>query len=266
MTSIDLPVTGPAWPTCALGAWAAAWLSGRCSPDDVADILGEFADRHILDDITAPSAVGLDDRLALLTLLRRAAPIGVRLPSAGAPQGLPPGDATLAALHSGEVLILDDGGAAPLALLPTPGDTVCRWTVLRFPAPPAADLGHGLGQVEYDLREAVRESAEIIGRVGDLGVRSRSRGTDIRTTIARMTRHLQVVMPPHDDVRATRILETAAQVEAVLRVASSYQVSVGATARHVELTDSHVRQLLSLTRSARAAAVNAVIDEFARIR
>ncbi len=264
MTSLDLPVSGPAWPTCALGAWAAAWRSGHCSPDDVADVLGEFADRHILDDAESPAPVGADDRLAILALLRRASSIGVRLPSAGAPQGLPPGAATTAAFHSGEVLVVDDGGHEPLALLPTLGDTVCRWALRRFPAPPAADDGHGLGQVEYDLIQAVREGAEIIGRLGDTGVRSRSRGTDIRTSIARMTTHLQVLMPPHDNSRATRILESAAQVEAVLRVATSNQITVGATAVHHDLTDGHVRQLFSLTRSARAAAVNAVIRDFAR--
>ena len=68
-----------AWPTCALGAWSAAWLTGRCSPDDVIEALAESADRHLLHwpdggvagaEQNSPATGSANGVLDLLALLR----------------------------------------------------------------------------------------------------------------------------------------------------------------------------------------------------
>ncbi len=109
-----------AWPTCALGAWAAAWLTGRCSPDDVIEALAESADRHEVQTEQSTSATGSGNGvLELLGMLKPARQLVVRLPSTGDPQGLPPHPATSKALVAGEVLLVDDSDTAgTLALVP----------------------------------------------------------------------------------------------------------------------------------------------------
>ncbi|MGC5259105.1 hypothetical protein ACPXCG_22415 [Gordonia sp. DT218] len=264
MTSIDLYVSGPpAWPGCALGAWAAAWLGGRCAPDDVIDTMSEFAGRHLVVDPDAIVDVAgdRDARLGLLTVLRRARQIEVRLPTSGAPQGLPPDPATTAALAAGEILLIH-GDVAPsstIGLIPTLDGDTCHWTVHRFGGEVAISPPESLGQVEYDLREAIRETATIIGGLGSGG--SRSGGSELRTTLAALTGRHQVILPPHDDIRATRVIDSAAQVEAIITLAGAHAPTFGVTARHVETGDARLRRLAGLTRAARAAAVNRVIVE-----
>lgn len=166
-----------AWPTCALGAWSAAWLTGRCSPDDVIEALAESADRHLLHwpdggvagaEQNSPATGSANGVLDLLALLRPARRLVVRLPSTGDPQGLPPHVATSAALGAGEVLLVDDAaGAGTLALVPEfaadtadPPFVTCTWSAYRYDA--TLDLGHlvsagpSAGDLEYELRQAVR--------------------------------------------------------------------------------------------------------------
>ncbi|AZG44357.1 hypothetical protein [Gordonia insulae] len=265
MTSTDLIASGPpAWPGCALGAWAAAWLGGRCAPDDVTDTLTEFAARH---DVVDPGDVlggsGADARLGLLSLMRRAGRIEVRLPTAGDPQGLPPDAATRAALEAGETLLIhgEQGNDLPLALIPTLVGDTCRWTVHRYSTSVPVGRPDPLGQVEYDLRETIRETATLIGELGSGGIRLS--GTDLRSALAALTVRHQVTLPPHDDVRATRVIDSAAQVEAIVTLAGAQTPTFGMTARHVATGDARLRQLAALARAARATAVNQVIREYA---
>lgn len=266
MTSTELGVAGPpAWPGCALGAWAASWRAGRSAPDDVTDTLAEFAARHeivdparLLDDVTTRGA-----HLDLLALLRRTACLEVRLPTAGDPQGLPPDPATTAALTAGEILLLHEGtGTSTLGLVPALDDDVCRWTVHRYDRAVAQLQPEPLGQVEYDLREAIRETADIIGRLGSSGMRV-SPG-ELRATLGALTARHQVILPPHDTQRATRIIDSAAQVEAIVTIAGAQAPTYGVTAGHSDAGDTNLRRLAALARGARAAAVNTVIGEFQR--
>ncbi|WAC55373.1 hypothetical protein [Gordonia sp. SL306] len=264
MTSTDLFVSGPpAWPGSALGAWAAAWLGGRCAPDDVIDTMSEFAGRHLVVDPEAIVDVAgdRDARLGLLTVLRRARQIEVKLPTSGAPQGLPPDPATTAALEAGEILLIhgDVTSSSTIGLTPTLDGDTCHWTVHRFRSEVPIVQPEPLGQVEYDLREAIRETATIIGGLGSAG--GRSGGAELRTTLMALTARHQVILPPHDDIRATRVIDSAAQVEAIITVAGAHAPTFGVTARHVETGDSRLRRLSGLTRAARAAAVNRVIVE-----
>ena len=265
MTSTDHSLA-PAWPSCALGAWAAAWLAGRCSPDDVADTLDTLAELHTVD-VSGPGDIAetVSDSpesgygvLGLLGLLRGASGLEVRLPGPGAPQGLPPDPATEAAFGVGEVLLVDDGGQHPLALIPTEHDGSVRWRVMRYRVPVSAPATAPAGDIEYDLRDAVTEATELIGR---LGGRTGTNPTDLRGAIRALTHRHLVELPPHEDQRATRLLGTAAQVEAIVTVANDGRVGFGQTAGHWESGDAQLRSLITLTRAARAAAINRVIGE-----
>jgi hypothetical protein len=276
-----------AWPSCALGAWSAAWLAGRCSPDDVIEALAESADRHeVRWDPTSTggesgsaadgSANGVLD---LLGLLRPARGLLVRLPSTGDPQGLPPHAATSAALLAGEVMLVDDESASgTLALVPEvsldhldalgddPRHLTCRWTVYRYDAP--LDLGHlvsagpSAGDLEHELRQAVRDAATIIG---GLNGRRAVDATDLRAHLATLTARHRVTMPPHAlDARATRLIDTAAQVEAIVDLAYLRNAEIGDSAGQWDSGDSALRGLQTLARTARAAAVNQTIVELQR--
>ncbi|MDS1113717.1 serine/threonine protein kinase [Gordonia westfalica] len=281
MNRSDLLPHVVAWPTCALGAWAAAWLTGRCSPDDVIETLAESADRHEVqtEQSTSPTESGRDMETAggvldLLGLLRNARRLAVRLPSTGDPQGLPPDPATSRALVAGEVLLVDDSDTAgTLALVPQfstlgidPPHVTCRWTVLRYGA--RLDLEHlvssgpSAGDLEYDLRQAVRDAASIIGGLG--GRRAADAG-DLRKELAARTARHRVALPPHAlDARSTRLIDTAAQVEAIVDLAGARRVEIGDTAGQWDSGDSALRGLQTLTRTARAAAVNHTIVELLR--
>ncbi|MCR8897060.1 serine/threonine protein kinase [Gordonia sp. GONU] len=270
-----------AWPTCALGAWAAAWLTGRCSPDDVIEALAESADRHEVQSEQSTSATESGSNihngsgvLDLLGLLRSARRLAVRLPSTGDPQGLPPNPATSKALITGEVLLIDDSDTAgTLALVPEfstlgidPPYVTCRWTVFRYAD--RLDLDHlvssgpSAGDLEYDLRQAVRDAAMIIGGLG--GRRSLDAG-DLRKELAVLTARHRVALPPHAlDARSTRLIDTAAQVEAIVDLAGARRVEIGDSAGQWDSGDSALRGLQTLTRTARAAAVNHTIGELLR--
>lgn len=264
MTSTDLITSGPpAWPGCALGTWAAAWLAGRCAPDDVTDTLSEYAERH--DVVDTADSVGTDEhaRLGLLALLRGGQGLSVRLPTAGDPQGLPPGPATAAALIAGEILLVDGrSDGTTLGLVPTLVGETCRWSAHRYDRPVAAAPPGSLGQIEYDLREAIRETADIVGTLGSGGIRMSPAA--LRSALATLTARHQITLPPHDDARAGRVIDSAARVEAIVTLAGAQAPTFGMTAGHVELADTGLRRLGALARSARATAVNQVIAEYRR--
>ncbi|GAB83941.1 serine/threonine protein kinase [Gordonia rubripertincta] len=275
MNRSDILPSTVAWPTCALGAWAAAWLTGRCSPDDVIEALAESADRHEVstEQSTSPTGSG-NGVLDLLGLLKPARRLAVRLPSTGDPQGLPPNPATSRALIAGEVLLVDGSDTAgTLALVPDfstlgedPPYVTCRWTAFRYAE--RLDLDHlvasgpSAGDLEYDLRQAVRDAATIIGGLG--GRRSVDAG-DLRKELAALTARHRVALPPHAlDARSTRLIDTAAQVEAIVDLADARRVEIGDTAGQWDSGDSALRGLQTLSRTARAAAVNHTIGELLR--
>ncbi|WP_040510441.1 hypothetical protein [Gordonia soli] len=259
MTSSDLVVSGPsAWPACALGAWAAAWVSGRCSPDDVVDTLSGFAVRH---EVVGPAEDDSGDGpLAVLAMVRGRRDLRIHLPVSGNPDGLPPGPATEAALLAGQILVIGGDSPTPVGVIPLITDDVCRWSVHRYAAPITTPSGGGLGQVDHDLRTAIRESAEMLGELGR-GSATARRATDLRLAVQRLVLRLLVDLPPHDVTRADRILESTAQIEAIVALALDEGATFGATARTVDAGDTHLRGLVRSARSARAAAVNAVIAE-----
>lgn len=280
MTRADIRELPAAWPSCTLGGWGAAWIAGACSPDHVIGALTASAAEHVIDDHTDETAhTGV---LGLLAMIRGAEEMIVRLPGAGDPAGLPPAPATTAAFAAGEVLVVGDavarsGGSGPLALIPsvvgsTPlsgiDDLVCRWAVFRYPQPlDVGVLGSGgpsAGDLEYELRQSVRDAAELFAGLGG-GARAAAVG-DLRARLAALTLRHQVPLPPaaHDDARAARLVDSAARIEAIVDLARAQSVAIGETAGHLDAVDTEFRRLAGLARTARAAAVNATIAELLR--
>ncbi len=261
MTSTHDHQLVPAWPACGLAVWAAAWRAGRTSADDVLDVLGHFADRHIANDHTGELDPDVPfTRLSLLELVGDAETFAVRLPGAGDAQGLPPGPATTAALDAGQVVLASRSDSV-LALVPRIDADVCRWSVYRYR--PAFEIRptSAAAELEYELRQSVSEASEVIARLGSRV--SPAEGTpDLRAALHDRTQQLRVHLPPHDRTRADRLLDTAAQVEAIVTLAGS--PTFGLSAAGHTTGDSELRRLATLARTARAAAVNTVIEDFAR--
>lgn len=193
--------------------------------------------------------------------------MSVRLPAPGDPHGLPPGPATQAAYGAGEVLLVDGPGLSiptsgaatgPVAVIPEPDGDGCRWIVHRYPAPLPVDPVPSVGEIEHQLRQSVSEATALIGSLGTLRV---SGPSDLRGTLRTLTLRHQVELPPHDDARATRIIDSAAQVEAIVTMADSGGVSFGSTSGQLHAGDGELRRLVGLAHTARAAAVNRVIAE-----
>lgn len=257
MTSTDRLLLR-AWPACSVGSWSAAWIAGHCSPDDVTQTLADSADLHVLDDRSG-STQPAQGVLGLLGLLRGAHRLSVRIPSAGDPAGLPPDNATTAAFAGGEVLLIDDGQPTPLALIPAEHDGSYRWQVLRYTTTVPTGATPAAGDIEYELRQAITATTELIGRIGG---RVASSPADLRGALRIQTHRHLIDLPPHDDDRAARMIETAAQVEAIAELAVGGGATFGASADQVTSGDTELRRLVTLARWARAAAVNRVIDQF----
>ena len=250
MTSIDRLVT-PSWPACAVGTWAAAWKSGHCSPDDVIDMFG--SDGYVIEDRTG--RLSHTAAPALLQLIREAATLSVRLPGPGDPQGLPPGPATTAAFEAGEVLLIERP-ATTLALIPREHDGMIRWSVHDYADPRPAQPSDSAAELEYELRQAVSEAAGLLQAAGP---RLRATPNDLRTELRTHTERFRVDVPPHDDARVSRMLDSAAQIEAIVLIAQSSGAAFGDTAGAHSSGDLELRRLTTLTRRARAAAVNQLI-------
>ncbi|WP_026917902.1 hypothetical protein [Gordonia shandongensis] len=244
----------------ALAVWAAARDAGRCSADDVLSTLGEYAQVHEY----APGGGTLE----LLSAVSRAAHLVVRLPAPGDPQGLPPGRATDAAMAVGEVLVVDDrpapadGPAAGLALIPRGSGERCRWEAIRYSTPVAVDalsVDEPLGEIEYRLRGAIGDAANLLS---GLGGGRRTAPAEVREAVGDVARRRRIDLPPHDDPRVDRVLASADRVEAIVVLAG--RGTLGDSGGELAAADTALRELAELSRRARAAALNAVIVGYRR--
>lgn len=269
MTEIDVALTTPAWPICSVGAWAAAWRDGRVSADHVIDVVAEHSTRaEFVDHTGGLGGVPLGEpatvAAAILTALQGAQSFSVRLPGPGDLQGLPPDPVTTAAIGAGQVLLFDTDRApgAVFGLVAERAGATCRWSLHRFATPVTLHHQADAGDIEYRLRAAVTESAEVIGELGSL--RRDNAAADIRARLAPLIATHRVDLPPHERPRADRMVESAATVEAIVTLAGNH--GAGLTAGQHDLADNRLRDLAIRARQARAAAINSVIDEFARAR
>jgi hypothetical protein len=277
-------------PSVSLSVWANAWLAGVAAPDDVLDALSQWAPRHSVTayDSVAAGRTGLPwpdltdaGAVSLLQTLRTSAgpggsapPMGVALPVPGDVRGLPAGTQFQRdAVTAGEALIVMGDAGEAIGLVPdfeypdvgevgdaseTEADPCAlSWTVYSVPgAMPAEDVD--LGEAEYALRSAVRSAADALG-----ALHAEAAGAEIedpRRLVEQVVesegRHS---VPDHAPTRALRVLENAAYIDAIITVSSGL-IPIGLnSSADVQIASEALRPLTGVVRSARLAAVGAIL-------
>ena len=276
-------------PSVSLSVWANAWLAGQAAPDDVLDALTTWAPRHSVTayDAVAAGRTGLPwpdvydgGPMALLQTVRTAAgprsavpAIGVLMPVPGDVRGLAPGTQfQIDALSVGEAVVVGGPNGEAVGMVPVfecegdfeedgldreidLADVTLSWSVYSIPA--VAPLEQmDLGEAEYALKSAIRTATEALAglELADTG------GTDPRALVEEVVQAGSLHgVPDHAPTRAIRVLSTAAHVDAIITV-SAGPVPIGTySASEARIADSALRPLASVVRSARAAAVSAIL-------
>lgn len=278
-----------------MSIWANAWLAGQAAPDDVLDALSSWAPAHSVTayDSVAAGRTGLpwpdvDDAgaVSLLQTVRSLAgrrgdvgwpsrpAISVALPVPGDVRGLPPGTQFQRdALTAGEAIIITSADGEAVGLVPDfeyddvddelpDGDRVpelCAlfWTVYSLPAGPPPEHVD-LGEAEYALRSAVRSAAEALGAL-ELG--SAGGVDDPRGLVEQVLEtHQHHRAPDHAPIRALRVLENAARVDAIITVSSGLMPIGTQSASEAQIASEALRPLAGVVRSVRIAAVSAILE------
>ena len=282
-------------PSVSLSMWANAWLAGLAAPDDVLDALTIWAPTHSVTayDAVAGGRTGLPwpdvDKAGAVSLLQTvrngagrrgdanwpARPaIGVVLPVPGDVRGLAAGTGFQRdALNAGEAVIVSGPAGEAIGLVPEfeydDGDDgmpdesrppeLCSlsWTVYSLPAAPVVDQ-IDLGEAEYALRSAVRSAAEALGamQLGAAGGVDDPRGL-VEQVLESSGHHLA---PDHAPLRALRVLENAAHVDAIITVSAGLMPIGTQSASEAQIASDALRPLAAVVRSARIAAVTAVLQ------
>ena len=281
-------------PSASLSVWANAWLAGKAAPDDVLDALSQWAPTHSVTayDAAAASGTGLpwpdvDDAgaVSLLQTLRtaaggRSAPqpsLSVSLPVPGDVRGLPAGTTFQRdALEAGEALIVTSERGTPVGLVPDfeyddsqdsdfadddddylPELRRLAWTVYSLPTPPVA-VYIDLGEAEYELRSAVRAAADAL-----TALRAGGSGLDVDDPRGMVEQVLESgghhLAPDHAPARALRVLANAAHVEAIITVSAGLMPISTQSSSEVQIASNALRPLDQVVRSARLAAVSAIL-------
>lgn len=273
-------------PSATLAVWANAWLAGSAAPDDVLDALSLWAPKHSVTayDSVAATRTGLpwpdlnhSGAVSLLQTLRTSAGrgpegpvIGVALPVPGDVRGLPAGTQFQRdALTTGEALIVS--GAATVGLVPDfefddaapdsddePELSALAWTVYSVPDAPGANL-LDLGEAEYELRAAVRSAADALG-----ALRAGAAGADVADPRGLVEQVLESAgahrIPAHAPERALRVLENAAHIDAIITVSAGLMPIGLQSSSEVQIASDALRPLTTVVRSARMAAVSAILQ------
>jgi hypothetical protein len=277
-------------PSVSLTLWANAWLAGVAAPDDVLDALSQWAPRHSVTaydsvaagrtglpwpDLTDSGAVSLLQTMRTAVGPARTAPaIGVALPVPGDVRGLPAGTQFQRdAVAAGEAIVVFGGPSDAIGLVPDfdypdRGDadddaeidvepSGVSWTVYSIPEPASAE--HlDLGEAEYELRSAVRTAADALGalQAGTAGFDVADPRSLVEQVVESERRHR---IPDHAPSRALRVLENAAHVDAIITVSSGLIPSGLNSSADVQIASDALRPLAGVVRSARMAAVDAVL-------
>lgn len=217
--------------------------------------------------------------------------INMVLPVPGDVRGLAPGTQfERDALAAGEAVIIanPDKPATAVGLVPEfayddaeePADympDLCAltWTVYSLPGAPVFDH-YELGDAEYTLKSAVRSAADTLGAIG-LGSAA-SDVDDPRGLVEQLLESArQHRIPDHAPSRALRVLENAAHVDAIIAVSAGLSPSSESPDRltapivagleplgtrsssEARIAGDALRPLTAVVRSARMAAVNAIL-------
>lgn len=281
-------------PSASLSVWTNAWLAGHAAPDDVLDALSDWAPAHSVTayDAVAAGRTGLPwpdldgtGAMSLLQTVRTATgsrtaqgsteppSLALALPVPGDVRGLAAGSQFQAdAIDAGEAVLIRATDGTAVALVPTfefddtddsadPDDgpplphTALLWSVYSLPEFTVADNTE-LGEAEYALRCAVRSAAEALD-----GLAFGAGGEDPRALVEEILqadRHHR--LPDHAPPRAVRVLSTAAHVDAIITVSSGVAPIAPQSVSEVRIADAALRPLSSVVRSARAAAISAILN------
>ncbi|MFY9922519.1 MAG: hypothetical protein WAL26_29660 [Mycobacterium sp.] len=277
-------------PSVSLSVWANAWLASAAAPDDVLDALSQWAPRHSVTayDAVAAGTTGLPwpdvnhfGTMSLLQTLRTAAgirsgapAISVALPVPGDVRGLPAGTQFQRdAVTAGEAIVISGGASSPpVGLVPDfefdDSDSYdedeeaelsgLSWTVYSLPEAAAAE--HiDLGDAEFALRAAVRSAADALG-----AIRAEAGGLDVADPRRLVEQVLessgQHRAPDHAPSRALRVLENAAHIDAIVTVSSGLMPIGLQSSSEAQIANEALRPLTAVVRSARLAAVNAILQ------
>ena len=274
-----------------MSVWANAWLAGQAAPDDVLDALAAWAPAHsvIAYDAVAAGRTGLPwpdvdaaGPMSLLQTMRTATArgggegwpagpaISLALPVPGDVRGLPAGTQfQIDALEAGEAILVSAADGTAIGLVPyfdgdgpNPEDrgpdgppTVLSWSVYSLPGAPMTDHVD-LGDAEYALRSAVRSAAEALSRL-QLTTAADDPRALVEEVLAAAGHHR---IPEHAPARALRVLSTAAHVDAIITVGSDLAPSGTRSSSEARIADGALRPLAAVVRSARSAAVSAILQ------
>jgi hypothetical protein len=247
-----------------LVVWTSGWLHGVAAADDVLDALHTWAELHevVADDdgtATALDLPGPDEppvgAAMLLASLRRAGATTARLvlPVPGDLRGLGgKGPLSQSAGRAGEAVVLPEVGVGLVPRLVADG--VIRWTVFDLPTAPGAEH-MPIGEAEHGLGNAMREAAAALV---SLDV-ARNR-PNVREEIAELSAaHSKLSWPAGMPPRSLRVLQRAAEVDAILRVAASDAPGGAVSASATRARDDALRPLSEAVRRARCAAVEEAV-------
>jgi hypothetical protein len=276
-------------PSATLSVWANAWLAGKAAPDDVLDALSCWAP---VQSVTAYDAVAAGHTglpwpdvhhagvVSLLQTVRtaaakpatRAPSIEVVLPVPGDVRGLTAGTQfEQDALAAGEAVIVanPDDPSVAVGLVPefayddsddelaVPELCAMSWTVYALRNAPIV-AHHELGDAEYALRLAVRSAADALTTLG-LG----SSGVavdDPRGLVEQLLESgRQHQVPEPAPSRALRVLENAAHVDAIITVSAGLTPIGTQSLSEAQIATDALRPLAAVVRSARMAALSAIL-------
>lgn len=185
------------------------------------------------------------------------------------------------ALAAGEAVIVTnpDDARSAIGLVPEysysdddeadePELCALTWMVYSLPGAPVFDH-HELGDAEYTLRSAVRSAADALSV---MGLESASGVDNPRGLVEQMLESArQHRIPDHAPTRALRVLENAAHVDAIIavsaglsrlpdRAAAAPEPAGPQSSSETQLATSALRPLSAVVRSARMAAVTAILQ------
>lgn len=249
-------------PRCGpLAAWASSWLAGHAAADEVlrAVVADDGVHRVLgLPDQTGPAGNPEAPSAPLSELLiswrRCAERVRLVLPVPGDVRGLPDhAEFRSAAIEAGEAVVGGGLALVPDVFDPAPSSAPVSvswhcYVVASAPVDPVA-----VGDAQYDLATAIRESASALIGAGVGGT-----DADVTESLSQARRSGEHVnLPPDHPPRAVALIAQAERLRAVLDLALADPVGTTVTAHAVAARDAALRPLEVAVRRALLAGYNA---------
>jgi len=247
-----------------LAAWASSWLAGHAAADELL--------RAVVADDGVHRVAGLPDSdggvagdgssvplSELLIAWRRCAErVRLVLPVSGDVRGLP--DHTefrAAALEAGEAVVGGTLALAPEIFDPAPSSAPISVTWRAFTVSPGPAEHIFVGDAQYELTTAIRESAAALVGAGVTGT-----NVDVAGSLGHVRRTGEHVnLPPDHPSRAVALVAQAERMRAVLDLALADPVGTAVSSHAVSARDAALRPLATAVRRALLAGYNARPDD-----